>query len=569
VIGLPAADRELIVSDLCGTALGLLHFHDLLVPQAPLLDATWASPPPRRSMLRICQLANVPAVAKGWLEHPTRLERWRQAFERIQDHPDGLEAVYGDLAQCPYDLRTEVHDWWHFRRLCATPYAAHTAFPPHKVFGPRCDDIQTYLMSVFCFDLSATSFDGAEAVCDKYMESWFPPCTCHRRPPPTHSDDATTNDDDDDGVDQSTTGCMLDPPSWMQHSVRQVLAGVGGADEWKRSCSMDALPAVPGVPCNPDTNPVLQGTTAAAALTALHLSVQQVLERVAASTSSLDFHEHVVDALWHTLDCLEDIWGVSTSGPSVEMTSWMGDILWAVVCSGTSRSSSRLNETNVRQKQPTADADDGSSVDRALSWANKWMKAYTRRIYHPFSSAEGCSSNSSSSTLLRTLFQAMGTAAADPFVWTCVMMFAARKIELALRRLDCPVLSLVLRWQQGCFWNVLNWGDIMGFVTLVCVHGVDSLVYLYVVVLHHIATHQLDAVATGAALLQLQITPRLSWSAYRPLFNRLRKAHYELVAEILAQPVRCNPPIMITTPTASQVRTSPTATKSEKYLGST
>ncbi|KAF0712671.1 hypothetical protein AaE_011970, partial [Aphanomyces astaci] len=128
VIGLPAADRELIVSDLCGTALGLLHFHDLLVPQPPLLDATWAPPPPRRSMLRICQLANVPAVAKGWLEHPTRLERWRQAFERIQDHPDGLEAVYGDLAQCPYDLRTEVHDWWHFRRLCATPYAAHTAF---------------------------------------------------------------------------------------------------------------------------------------------------------------------------------------------------------------------------------------------------------------------------------------------------------------------------------------------------------------------------------------------------------------------------------------------------------
>ncbi|RHY75598.1 hypothetical protein DYB34_007064 [Aphanomyces astaci] len=589
VIGLPAADRELIVSDLCGTALGLLHFHDLLVPQAPLLDATWASPPPRRSMLRICQLANVPAVAKGWLEHPTRLERWRQAFERIQDHPDGLEAVYGDLAQCPYDLRTEVHDWWHFRRLCATPYAAHAAFPPHKVFGPRRDDVQTYLMSVFCFDLSATTFDGAEAVCDKYMESWFPPCTCHRRPP-THSDYATTNDDGD-GVDQSTTGCMLDPPSWMQHSVRQVLAGVGGAHEWKRSCSMDALPSVPGVPCNPDTNPVLQDTTAAAALTALHLSVQQVLERVAASTSSLDFYEHVVDAFWHTLDCLEDIWGVSTSGPTVEMTSWMGDILWAVVCSGTSRSSSRLNETNVRQKQPTADADDGSSVDRALSWANKWMKAYTRRIYHPFSSAEGCSSNSSSSTLLRTLFQAMGPAAADPFVWTCVMMFAARKvdaevvtffttlrnhddmaaylwpqlqghvhlnrpltrvaaavelilhadfphIELALRRLDCPVLSLVLRWQQGCFWNVLNWGDIMGFVTLVCVHGVDSLVYLYVVVLHHIATHQLDAVATGAALLQLQITPRLSWSAYRPLFNRLRKAHYELVAEILTQPIQ-------------------------------
>ncbi|RQM27168.1 hypothetical protein B5M09_009641 [Aphanomyces astaci] len=570
VIGLPAADRELIVSDLCGTALGLLHFHDLLVPQAPRLDATWAPPPPRRSMLRICQLANVPAVAKGWLEHPTRLERWRQAFERIQDHPDGLEAVYGDLAQCPYDLRTEVHDWWHFRRLCATPYAAHAAFPPHKVFGPRCDDVQTYLMSVFCFDLSATTFDGAEAVCDKYMESWFPPCTCHRRRrPPTHSEDATTNDDDD-GVDQSTTGCMLDPPSWMQHSVRQILAGVGGAHEWKRSCSMDTLPSVPGVPCNPDTNRVLQDTTAAAALTALHLSVQQVLERVAASTSSLDFHEHVVDALWHTLDCLEDIWGVSTSGPSVEMTSWMGDILWAVVCSGTSRSSSRLNESNVRQKQPTADADDGS-VDRALSWANKWMKAYTRRIYHPFSSAEGCSSNSSSSTLLRTLFQAMGTAAADPFVWTCVMMFAARKIELALRRLDCPVLSLVLRWQQGCFWNVLNWGDIMGFVTLVCVHGVDSLVYLYVVVLHHIATHQLDAVATGAALLQLQITPRLSWSAYRPLFNRLRKAHYELVAEILAQPVQSDATPQYTHGIAGSNLTSnsPTATKSEKYLRST
>ncbi|ETW00450.1 hypothetical protein H310_07075 [Aphanomyces invadans] len=547
------ASRATVVSNLCATAVGLLYYHDLLFDVLPL-ESLWEPLPSHRSLFGICQLANVPAVATAWLESCRRQSVWRNAINVIREDVHGLDAVYGSLVECPFHLRVPVHEWWHFRRLCSTPYAATATFSigdittcPSDEEGnvdsnASLDGILQYLTSVYCFDTSATSFRGCQVVSNKYLGVLN--CTC------------------DCVADSANAVCILDPSSWMIHSVRQFVANVGGALECKRVTSMDSLPS--GQVRRPPTS------LSPSATSSLHQCMQQVLGSIDATTSYLDFVDHVNDSFWRFLACF-DSECMSTSTP--EYTKWFGDILWAIVCTGKSR------WRQDRSSCPPTKTSAGQTNASTLHWANSWTKAFSQSSEN-LENAVGCS------TLLRKVFQAFGDNAADPFVWTCVTMLSERKLDtevlafftalhssansmyvwplqlratttintpmvrvaaavemilhldfphiaLALRRLECPVLSLVLRWQHACFWNVLNWGEIMGFVTLACLHGVEAVVFLHLIVLHHVSTYQLNAITTGDELLRLQIQPRLTWSTYESLFNRLREAHYELVADLL------------------------------------
>ncbi|RHY26484.1 hypothetical protein DYB32_007563 [Aphanomyces invadans] len=276
----------------------------------------------------------------------------------------------------------------------------------------------------------------------------------------------------------------------------------------------------------------------------------QVLGSIDATTSYLDFVDHVNDSFWRFLACF-DSECMSTSTP--EYTKWFGDILWAIVCTGKSR------WRQDRSSCPPTKTSAGQTNASTLHWANSWTKAFSQSSEN-LENAVGCS------TLLRKVFQAFGDDAADPFVWTCVTMLSERKLDtevlafftalhssansmyvwpLQLRAtttINTPMVRVAAAVEMilhldfphhACFWNVLNWGEIMGFVTLACLHGVKAVVFLHLIVLHHVSTYQLNAITTGDELLRLQIQPRLTWSTYESLFNRLREAHYELVADLL------------------------------------
>ncbi|KAH9105822.1 hypothetical protein AeMF1_018469 [Aphanomyces euteiches] len=518
-----------ILSQLCATSHGLLHFHDQLSNIS--LESLWANVFPRRPMSILCHLANVPQVCTAWLRSPTLQAAWRQAVEDLNSDIEGLDAVYGPSASCPYKLRPSLNELLALRRIYCTQYASTSHLDPHQI-APSSSDVNYQVVAMLNFQLSST-LRGAQQVQD-IMGDRFPPCSCKASP------------------------CILDPPTWMYHMIRQCLASVGGSSE---VCSISPMEIATNV------IPLLQYPSEEN-LRMLHRHVQRVLVCIEESTNYLDF-PRVAESFWETIACFDTQFQFSTP----EATSWFGDIIWHVIVSGKSRLDlSQMNDTfddDIPINQPVP--------DEALQWANHWTKIYATGIQN-ISDPPACS------TRFPFLFQALGMEANDPFVWSCLMLLTHRRndmevlhflrlvrrsssslyfwperactkfpkanvpmfriaaaveyilaaefphITVSLERQGCSVLSLLLRWHSQCFWNYLNWPEIMIYINLVCIHGVESEVYLLVVLLHHIQDQIRELEYED--LLRLRI-PNFHWSSFRSLFAHLHKTYDVVVHEFV------------------------------------
>ncbi|KAF0687087.1 Aste57867_21168 [Aphanomyces stellatus] len=536
---LPVTDegRLTCLLHLCATSLGLLDYGELLLQHLPLESLWTREPMSRRPMRLICHLANLPAVCAAWVQSPALQSTWRHAVDQVNADVQGLEAVYGPFHECPYALRAPVQDVWDFVRFCGTQYATSALATP-SVAVQGTSDVDDYITARILHQLSSTLV-GSQYVHDA-LSALLPPCSC------------------------DTTPCILDPTTWLYHAVRESAAVVGGSEENPHPTPAMELPTT--------LSPLQPYVPSAAALKSLHQHVQSVTAAIDAATNYLDFH-CVADAFWNVVECLEK----DTPATTPELTAWMGDILWLVVCSGKSRLDLAAA---LPADSPPSSLPSSTNSDHALQWANTWMKLYARRLQN-IHDPVACS------TLFRGLVHDFGVESCDPFVWTCLMMFVHRKtqaevtlffqtlrrcsaslvlwparaatvfldankpllrvaaavemilhtefphISTALDRQGCPLLSVLLRWQHQCFWNYLNWTEIMTFVTLVAIHGVEFQTYLFVVVLRQLDLDGTLRLLPMDDMLRHQL-PRLRWSAHRPLLERLHKSYFHLVKETLA-----------------------------------
>lgn len=107
-------------------------------------------------------------------------------------------------------------------------------------------------------------------------------------------------------------------------------------------------------------------------------------------------------------------------------------------------------------------------------------------------------------------------------------------VQAALKQAGIPTLILVARWTTQVFWTFLDWVDIIAFVTLSLVFGVDFSLYMCAAILYHLEPKILDHSVAGdlGEYLLVNSIEGFTVSGYFTFMMRLRdKYHNEFVSE--------------------------------------
>ncbi|TYZ60995.1 hypothetical protein PybrP1_005350 [[Pythium] brassicae (nom. inval.)] len=104
----------------------------------------------------------------------------------------------------------------------------------------------------------------------------------------------------------------------------------------------------------------------------------------------------------------------------------------------------------------------------------------------------------------------------------------------------CSVLALVLRWLSQCFWNYFDWNNIVLYLYLTALYGVESQVYVVVAVVKHLTTplkelsskYNNESAAPFMNLIERPIAG-FCFGQWRTLFLRLRNEYHNEVAQML------------------------------------
>ncbi|DBA01202.1 TPA: hypothetical protein N0F65_002337 [Lagenidium giganteum] len=112
---------------------------------------------------------------------------------------------------------------------------------------------------------------------------------------------------------------------------------------------------------------------------------------------------------------------------------------------------------------------------------------------------------------------------------------------------QCSILALVVRWQSQCYWNYLNWPEIIKYLLMTFLYGNEFQVYFVVAALRHIEPQIKEICASHVSSSGLPLNPvaflkvmqlpisGFSFSINRSFFSRLRGDYHTQVATILEQ----------------------------------
>ncbi|GLD97570.1 hypothetical protein PINS_up006260 [Pythium insidiosum] len=379
----------------------------------------------------------------------------------------------------------------------------------------------------------------------------------------------------DDNQDESTTACSL-----LFSRIMTAMTRISGPDESTQTPSAVELLSDP-IPYIADEDAHETETVPVCEMTeAMRLTFQAIVtavnERPSDSPSSLDM-VMLSQATWGFIEDIERV--LQPRGrvaPPVELTQSLGRVIYDLVIGRRSKFSSleRSATTNAAQYP--------SDTSRKL--INGYYKAYCARL-----------GLQASPTTLHVLIRTFGRPAIDSFpvsilialgqsfterellsffsifqrcrgsvfLWpslgsegtedssTSTLLRLADAVEMILyleysqlfallSQCNCTVSALIARWVSQCFWNYLNWEQILLVVYLTVLYGSDFEVYIIVAILKHlepamrriVVSNGSDAMSAYVDLLQHPIAG-FRFAEWKGLFLRLRSDYHEQVDKIL------------------------------------
>ncbi|OQR83265.1 hypothetical protein ACHHYP_14893 [Achlya hypogyna] len=508
--GAALVNRDIVLCQLTSSALGLALGHDLLRQFPPDLGRLWRA----RDRRALLQVLNVPVLAATLLYDDTTFRRHVEVtVDALERHQDGFEAVVGAPDEAPFALRAAAQDMADAALLLSTPFAAPAIVSKAWWLQVAGGDAATVVALTLADAVASSSFRGTLALA-MAPDARLWTCACP---------------------------CAVDPMAWRQHRIQQRLHVTGGPSEVPRPGALE-LAVVGPLPVRPRT---------ATPLRSLEAQVHRVQAGIKSATNYLDF-KGVGTLFWHLV---EDVEAQDLPGDAL-LTAWLGGIFFAVVLDAKSK---------FLQLAPTSTTDALPAPATALGAVNTWLKQFcVLRGLDPLP----CTS------LLPPTFAAFGCDGCEPFVWSILLLGAPRhtpaevlgvlhtlraagaprllwpyagiepmyhvaaavewilvieedEVAAALRRLEVPVTTLVLRWLTHGLWSFVDWQGIMVFLNLVAIYGMDYLPLLVLVLIKQLAP--VVARATRAAdVLDAQV-PGLRWSNHRAWIERLHSKYHDVI----------------------------------------
>ncbi|OQR81324.1 hypothetical protein THRCLA_11827 [Thraustotheca clavata] len=487
---------------------------------------------PEYGMSATLQLLNIPAYASMLFQNPELKTIYMAKQKELAEHFYGLEAIYSLCEEAPYELRDAVDMVDKIELVMWTPFIAIQQDKISPWLNDLNDqhDVSLNLTLTIMQAWTTSSHFGSFYLSELSYQPWK--CDCPINP------------------------CCIDPIACKMHRIQQSLLFVGGITEVPRPTTFELSSLCIQKP---------MGRPSTAMLGEFEAQFHHLLSEIDHSTSYLDF-KRIGDHFWHLITEID-----ASPPPSAKLTIWMGDFFYNLLVCGKSKLDIPY-PTTISIPEPV-------SIDQESKWPkfiNTWLKNYNHQL--------GLESLPCSS-LLPVVLKTLGEEACDPLVWSILLMLSQRhdqkqvsecllrlrhssfalflwpqlilshqlfhgcpapmyvtasivewilnqkcpKIMIALRRLQCPLLTMLLRWELNCFWSYMDWPNVMIYLDLVGIYGIDYIPLLLAALVKHMRPVIFQA-TKSKDVLDAQI-PVLKWSTYQTWLSHLHNQYHDMIKE--------------------------------------